>query len=156
MQRNIMKHLLTWKNAPEHLPLLIRGARQIGKTYIVEHFAKQQFKHFININFELEPDYADCFQSLKPEEILNRISLKNSTPVIPSKTLLFFDEIQECPQAIMALRYFKEQMPDLHIIGAGSLLEFALKKEGFHMPVGRVQYLYMHPLSFAEFLLNKK
>ena len=109
----------------------------------------------VNINFELDPDYANCFQTLKPQEIINQVLLKQNTPIIPGKTLLFLDEIQSCPRAIMALRYFKEQMPELHVIGAGSLLEFALNDENFRMPVGRVQFLYMHPLSFYEYLAAK-
>jgi uncharacterized protein len=153
MQRAIMQQLIAWKNSPEHLPLLVRGARQIGKTFVIERFAQDHFKYFVNINFELEPDFCDCFQTLKPEEILKQIIFKQSIPIIPEQALLFFDEIQNCPNAIMALRYFKEQMPELHIIGAGSLLEFTLNDENFRMPVGRVQYLYMYPLSFAEFLL---
>lgn len=121
----------------------------------MEQFASANFSHFININFELEPDYADCFQTLKPREIINKILLKQNTPIIPGKTLLFFDEIQNCPEAITALRYFKEQMPELHIIGAGSLLEFALNDARLHMPVGRIQFLYMYPLSFYEYLAAK-
>lgn len=156
MQRNITQHLINWKNSPEHLPLLLRGARQIGKTFIIEQFAQKHFKHFVNINFELEPSFIDCFQTLKPMEIIAQISLKQNIPIIPEQTLLFLDEIQNCPKAIMALRYFKEQMPKLHVIGAGSLLEFALSAEDFRMPVGRIQYLYMYPLSFAEFLLAQE
>ncbi|MGD9152717.1 MAG: ATP-binding protein [Gammaproteobacteria bacterium] len=153
MQRDIIKHLVVWKNQSEHLPILLRGARQIGKTYAVEQFAKQHFDYLVNINFELESDYIDCFKTLKPKEILDQIALKQDVPIVFDKTLLFLDEIQVCPQAIMALRYFKEQMPQLHVIGAGSLLEFALNDENFRMPVGRVQYMHMHPLSFYEFLI---
>jgi len=155
MHRGITQHLVAWQRQPKHLPLLLRGARQIGKTYEVERFARQHFDFLVNINFELEPGYIDCFQTLKPREILNQIALKQDVPIIFDKTLLFLDEIQSCPQAIMALRYFKEQMPQLHVIGAGSLLEFALHNENFRMPVGRVQYMYMHPLSFYEFLMAK-
>jgi predicted AAA+ superfamily ATPase len=155
MYRSIIANLVKWKEAPEHLPILLRGARQIGKTTAVQQFAASNFSHLVNINFELEPDYADCFQMLKPQEIINQILLKQNTPIIPGKTLLFLDEIQNCPQAIMALRYFKEQMPELHVIGAGSLLEFALNDEKFRMPVGRVQFLYMQPLSFYEYLRAK-
>jgi predicted AAA+ superfamily ATPase len=134
------------------MPLLLRGARQVGKTFIVEYLGKNYFKHFVNINFELEPEYNDCFQTLKPEEIINSISALSRQSITPGETLLFFDEIQNCPKAIMALRYFKEKLPELHIIGAGSLLEFALTDENFSMPVGRVQFIYLKPLSFQEFL----
>jgi hypothetical protein len=152
MHRSIITNLISWKNAPIHLPILLRGARQIGKTTIVEKFASTNFSHFININFELEPDYAACFLPLKPQEIINKILLKQNTSIIPGETLLFFDEIQNCPEAITALRYFKEQMPKLHIIGAGSLLEFTLNNVKLPMPVGRIQFLYMKPLSFYEYL----
>lgn len=155
MYRDITSVLVQWRNAAEHLPILLRGARQIGKTTVVEQFAKDCFAHFVNINFELEPDFAICFQTLKPAEIIKQILLKVEIPIIPGKTLLFLDEIQACPNAIMALRYFKEQMPDLHVIGAGSLLEFALNEAEFSMPVGRVQFLYMQPLSFYEYLKAK-
>ena len=156
MHRSIANNLVKWKEAPEHLPILLSGARQTGKTTAIQQFADASFSHLVNINFELEPDYADCFQTLKPQEIINQILLKQNTPIIPGKTLLFFDEIQNCPQAIMAFRYFKEQMPELHVIGAGSLLEFALNDEKFRMPVGRVQFLYMQPLSFYEYLVAKE
>ena len=156
MHRSIITNLVKWKNAYEHLPILLRGARQIGKTTAVQQFANANFSHMVNINFELDPDYANCFQTLKPQEIINQVLLKQNTPIIPGKTLLFLDEIQSCPRAIMALRYFKEQMPELHVIGAGSLLEFALNDKNFRMPVGRVQFLYMHPLSFYEYLAAKE
>ncbi|MFA6409493.1 MAG: AAA family ATPase [Gammaproteobacteria bacterium] len=155
MYRDINSVLKQWKNAAEHLPILLRGARQIGKTTVVEQFAKDNFAYFVNINFELEPDYASCFQSLKPTEIIKQILLKQTVPVVPGQTLLFLDEIQICPEAIVALRYFKEQMPELHVIGAGSLLEFVLNDAKFSIPVGRVQFLYMHPLSFYEYLKAK-
>ena len=99
-----------------------------------------------------EPEYCRCFESLKPESIINGIQTLSRQKIIPGVTLLFLDEIQNCPRAIMALRYFKEQMPDLHIIGAGSLLKFALNNANFSMPVGRVQYITSKPLSFQEFL----
>lgn len=111
------------------------------------------FESFVSINFELEPHYRDCFDSLQPTDIVNAISAKSKQKITPGKTLLFLDEISECPQAIMALRYFKEKMPEQHVISAGSLLEFALRDENLNVPVGRVQYLYMKPVSFQEFLL---
>ncbi len=135
------------------MPLLLRGARQVGKTFVVEQLAARRFRQFININFELEPEYCDCFQSFKPDDIINAIQAISRQKITAGDTLLFLDEIQNCPRAIMALRYFKEEMPDLHVIGAGSLLEFALNNENFSMPVGRVQFIYLKPLSFHEFLL---
>lgn len=152
MQRDIEADFLRWKNQKGFMPLLLRGARQVGKTYIVEKFGKEQFTTFVEINFEQYPDYKRCFDTLDPIKIVNSIELLVDTSITPGKTLLFLDEIQECPKAIMALRYFKEQMSDLHIIGAGSLLEFILNDEHFRMPVGRVQFMYLRPLSFGEYL----
>lgn len=152
MDRELSQHLQTWRNKPVHLPLLLRGARQVGKTFLVEQFGQAHFDNFISINFEAEPEYCTCFETLKPNEIITKIQVLSQQTVTPGQTLLFLDEIQACPNAIMALRYFKEKMPALHIIGAGSLLEFALEEEGMKMPVGRVQYLYLRQLSFREYL----
>jgi len=113
---------------------------------------ENEFSSIITINFERNSEYKDIFTTYQPIEIVEKIALYTGNKITIGKTLLFLDEIQECPQAIMALRYFYEEMPELHIIGAGSLLEFALNSEYFRMPVGRVQYLYLKPLSFGEFL----
>jgi uncharacterized protein len=152
MKRNIEKNLLYWKNKKNHLPLLIRGARQVGKTYIVNQFAKEHFENCININFEQNPEYKECFKTLQPKKILSSIELISNQNISFGNTLLFLDEIQECPQAIQSLRYFKEELPLLHLIGAGSLLEFVLNEPDFKMPVGRIEFMYMRPVSFGEFL----
>ncbi len=152
MQRQILTYLQRWKSAASRMPLLVRGARQIGKTYIIEHFAKTEFEDYHTINFELHPEYSRCFETLDPKQILMRIEFIAGKNITAGKTLLFLDEIQECPEAIQALRYFKEQHPDLHIIGAGSLLEFTLNESTFRMPVGRIEFLYMYPCNFMEFL----
>lgn len=147
-----LSELVEWARQENHMPMLLRGARQVGKTFLVDYLGNHYFDNFININFELEKKYLHCFESLEPQEIINQIELLSGKEIIPKKTLLFFDEIQSCPRAIMALRYFKEKLPELHVIAAGSLLEFALREEGFSMPVGRISYLYLKPLSFQEFL----
>jgi predicted AAA+ superfamily ATPase len=152
MKRNIDIELSKWCNSASRIPLLLRGARQIGKTYTVRKLAETHFKNIVEINFELEPFYVDCFQSLNPQHIINRIVDISRQKIIEGETLFFLDEIQICPQAIMALRYFKEMMPALHVIGAGSLLEFTINDDRFSMPVGRVQYMYMKPLSFREYM----
>jgi len=152
MKRTLISDLRRWRDDAVHYPLILRGARQVGKTYLVDHFGKQFFPEFLTINFERDPSFSQCFASLDPHDILNCIYLKTGKSVSPGQALLFLDEIQECPNAIVALRYFKEEMPELHVIGAGSLLEFALNDEDIHMPVGRAQYLYLKPLSFWEFL----
>jgi len=152
MKRNIYKSLIEWKEDVSHKPLLIRGARQVGKTYIVNEFGNNEFNNYINLNFERNPEYKSIFSTYNPIEIIEKIVLFTEKKIQEGKTLIFLDEIQDCPNAIMSLRYFYEEMPKLHIIGAGSLLEFSLKSNDYRMPVGRVQYLYMHPLSFDEFL----
>lgn len=153
MERDIERDLLSWKLKKNRMPLLLRGARQVGKSFIVEKFGRAHFDHLIIVNFEQDPGLARCFDTLHPHEIVTALSLSLHQKIEPGKTLLFLDEIQDCPNAIRALRYFKEQYSDLHVIGAGSLLEFVLNQDHFRMPVGRVQSLYLKPLSFKEFLL---
>lgn len=153
MFRELLTQLKTWQKSAEHLPILLRGARQVGKTYLVEQFGESCFKNIVSINFEESPEYIACFETLKPMDIINKIEAISQQSIIPGQTLLFLDEIQSCTNAIMALRYFKEQRPDLHVIGAGSLLEFALREKNMKMPVGRVQYLYLKPISFREYLI---
>lgn len=153
MKRSIIKQLVKWKNRHDRMPLLLRGARQVGKTYVVEQFGKECFTHFLTLNIELQPEMKSCFNSLEPEAILLAIEVLLKQKIIPGETLLFIDEIQGCPKAIEALRYFKEKVPALHVIAAGSLLEFVLNDHQFSMPVGRVEFLFLYPLSFSEFLL---
>jgi predicted AAA+ superfamily ATPase len=152
MNRDIDKVFKTWKNEKHRYPLLVRGARQVGKSYSIVKFGQNEFDTFVEVNFEQKPQFKACFESLEPKSIVETLSVLSKSDIIPGKTLLFFDEIQECPNAIIALRYFYEQMPELHVIGAGSLLEFVISQENFRMPVGRVQYIFMKPLSFMEFL----
>ena len=152
MNRNIFKSLSDWKQSKIRQPLLIRGARQVGKTFTVEVFGRENFRNLVTLNFEERPELKRCFDSYNTEEIIRKISILTGDVITSGETLLFLDEIQECPRAITALRYFKEKLPLLHIIGAGSLLEFALLSENFRMPVGRVQTLFMLPLSFYEYL----
>ncbi|MEI8301361.1 MAG: AAA family ATPase [Chlamydiota bacterium] len=152
MLRSIESELKSWKEDPHRYPLLLRGARQVGKTYIVEKFGKL-FESFQMVNFESQSEAIACFSSLDPVVILQKLELLTKRPIQVGTTLLFLDEIQMCPQAIVALRYFKEKMPSLHVIGAGSLLEFALVSGKFSFPVGRVQFMYLYPLSFLEFVL---
>ena len=152
MHRDLEIELIRWKNAKEHMPLLLRGARQVGKTHLATTFAQEHFENVLAINFEKDEKYKLAFETLDPNEILNRLYLQSGHRVTPGKSLLFLDEIQECTQALKALRYFKEDMPALHVIAAGSLLEFALNNEKMRMPVGRVESLFLKPLSFYEYL----
>ncbi|MBS0654148.1 MAG: ATP-binding protein [Verrucomicrobia bacterium] len=150
MRRDHLNFLRQWRNDPIRVPLMIRGARQVGKSWLVTAFG-EEFEHFISINFEkdkrvhaLFPDHIDIHKTLETLRAYTKI------PTISGKTLLFLDEIQECPNAIRYLRYFKEELPELHVIAAGSLLEFTLEKLG--VAVGRIDYLFLYPLSFMEFL----
>lgn len=151
MIRDIEKTLIEWKNNNRRRPILLRGARQVGKSYTVRAFGQKYFKNIIEIDFELNPKFINCFSSLEPHEINQKISVLTQQDITAGDTLLFFDEIQKCPAAIKALRYYFEKMPGLHVIGAGSLLELIIGFENLEMPVGRIQYMYMHPMSFGEF-----
>lgn len=153
MQRTLESELEAWRVSSKRKPLLIRGARQVGKSYLVERFGATKFQNMVTINFELNKDFKACFGSLAPDKIIQSIELLVQQRITPNKTLLFLDEIQQCPQAIMALRYFKEKMPDLHVIGAGSFLELVINADEYQQPVGRVESLYLYPCSFKEFLL---
>ncbi len=151
MKRLIDYYLHLWKDDQYRMPLLLRGARQVGKTFSVRKLG-ESFPEFVEINLEETPEAHAIFEkNLDPERMIAQLSAIIRQPINPGKTLLFIDEIQVVPRAIIALRYFYEKMPQLHVIGAGSLLDFAIEQVG--MPVGRVQSLYMFPLSFAEFLV---
>ncbi len=154
MKRAIEKELILWKNKSDRTPLIIRGARQVGKSFTVEDFGKKNFQNVVVVNFEEKSQAKSCFESLDTQDILKKLGYLYGTSISPESTLLFLDEIQLCPQAIKALRYFKEKLPALHIIAAGSLLEFVLedKDEPISFPVGRVRFLNMKPLSFIEFI----
>lgn len=151
IKRSIDKELLNWSISLSRKPLLIRGARQVGKSTAIRHLA-EHFEFFLEINFDEQPLYAGLFnENNSIEDILEQLSLLTNTPIVEGKTLLFLDEIQACLPAISSLRYFYERKPHLHIIAAGSLLEFALS-ELPSFGVGRVRSLFMYPLSFTEFL----
>lgn len=151
IQRNIDAQLLSWKEDVMRKPLLIRGARQVGKSSAIRHFGKE-FKYFAEVNFERHKAVKSFFQGdVDVHLIVQKIASYINVPIEEGKTLLFLDEIQECPEAIMALRFFKEDYPELHVIAAGSLLEFTLQE----LPtfgVGRIHSLFMYPMTFDEFL----
>ncbi len=152
MKRKGLEYLSEWKDRPNRKPLIVRGARQVGKTFIVRDFASQNFDNLIELNLELHPEKADLFASKDLDEILRMLALDSNSQIIPGRTLLFFDEIQRTPEIIAFLRYFYELKPELHVIAAGSLLEFTLSDHVFSMPVGRVEYFFLGPLDFDEFL----
>lgn len=151
MKRNIENYLVAWKDSPKRKPLILRGARQVGKTFIINAFGKTHFEHYLSVNLEQDRNLQAVFTSNNPEIIINELTSLYNVPVIPGKTLLFLDEIQASPAALASLRYFYEQTPDLHIIAAGSLLDHTLNEVRYSMPIGRVEYAYLHPLNFMEF-----
>lgn len=153
MKRSIEKELLHWKNSEERFPLIIRGARQVGKSFAIETFGEAHFAATVVANFEEKPYLAACFETFEIPDILSKMASLIGKEIVPGKTLLFFDEIQNCIPALKSLRYFKEKLPELHVIAAGSFLEFVLEDvPELSFPVGRVQFLNMHPLSFMEYL----
>jgi hypothetical protein len=153
MQRQQLQFLTRWLHNKNRKPLIIRGARQVGKSTLVQLFAAQQCMTLMTANLERYPTLANTFASNDPEQILQQIEALPRMPAVNESALLFLDELQAVPEAIPALRYFYEDRPQLPVLCAGSLLEFVLAAHQFSMPVGRVQYLHMGPMTFSEFLL---
>jgi predicted AAA+ superfamily ATPase len=151
MRRLADTYLLEWMSSVRRKPLIVRGARQVGKTWTIQELGRTRFERLVTVDLERNRDLHRAFRdNLDPKHVLAELEVMTGTRIEPGKTLLFLDEIQACPQAIAALRYFHEEMPGLHVIAAGSLLEFALG--AISVPVGRVQFLEMHPMTFLEFL----
>ena len=152
--RNIDDELLKWKESPRRKPLLVRGARQVGKSWAIRHLG-ESFKYYLEINLENEKDLCRLFEEISDvRELSQRLGTIHNVQVIAGDTLLFIDEIQNCPAALKSLWFFKENYPDLHVVAAGSLLEFTLNE----MPsygVGRIRSIFMYPMSFKEFLLAR-
>ena len=152
MLRAIDGHLKNWASSQKRRGLLVRGARQVGKTFSIRQLAKS-FSSFVEVNFLETPEVAQFFKSgnLSPQSLIEKLQVYYGTMIVPGETLLFFDEIQSCPEALTSLRFFHEKLPGLHLVAAGSLLEFALQEIPSH-GVGRVESLFMYPLTFHEFL----
>ncbi|MFA6013184.1 MAG: AAA family ATPase [Desulfobacteraceae bacterium] len=151
MKRYIDDDLTRWKNGTRRKPLILRGARQVGKTWTLKEFGKKNFDSVAVVDLERNPALRRVFDGdLSAVRICADLEVLLRQKITPGKTLLFFDEIQACPRAITSLRYYYEEMPELHVVAAGSLLEFALKESSF--PVGRIQFLNLYPLCFAEYL----
>ena len=152
MKRDIYKHLLAWKSSSRRKPLLLRGARQTGKTYILREFGQAEYARLHYFNFEEDPPLAHFFErDLEPGRLLYDLSLYRKHTIDPARDLVFFDEIQTCNRALNSLKYFQEQMPKLHVVAAGSLLGTKLSAPG-SFPVGKVNFLELYPVSFLEFL----
>lgn len=154
MQREITNDLIKWKDAKNRKPLIIHGARQVGKTYIVKQFGKEYFDNLVYVNFETNKELSSQIEeSIDAKYIINKLELFYGEKIIPGKTLIFFDEIQANERALTSLKYFCEDAQEYHIIAAGSLLGIAINRENYSFPVGKVQMINMYPLSFKEFLI---
>jgi len=153
MKRILYQDLLKWKNNPAKKPLILQGARQVGKTYLISEFAKNEYDEFIYLNFEEDTELSDIFSgSLNVSVIIENLSLYIGKKISPINTLIFFDEIQNVPSAITSLKYFHEQAPEFDIIAAGSLLGISVGKT-ISFPVGKVNFLRLYPMNFIEFLM---
>lgn len=152
LYRSIIEDLKAWKKRPDRKPLILKGARQTGKTWILEYFGKTEFEHVASFNFDKDESLKEIFENTKnPERIISQLKLHTDSPILPQKTLLIFDEIQECNKALNALKYFCEDAPEYAVVAAGSLLGVTLSK-GDSFPVGKVEFLNLYPLTFKEFL----
>ena len=152
MQRNALYNLIEWKSDPERKPLILRGARQVGKTWLMKEFGKSQYTNFVYFNFDEDDALKSIFTTNKnPDRIIELLSLIAGEKILPGETLIIFDEIQECPEALNALKYFREKANEYHVVAAGSLLGTLLAQPKSY-PVGMVNLLDISPLTFDEFL----
>ena len=152
IERDIIQVLKQWKEAPDRKPILLRGARQTGKTWAMETFGKECFEYCAKFDFDRQPELKSIFQTTKtPDRIVKELALYCDVPLLPERTLLIFDEIQQSNKALNSLKYFCEEAPEYHVMAAGSLLGVSLSS-GDSFPVGKVEFLQMYPLSFREFL----
>jgi len=152
IERTVQKKLSTWRIDPNRKPLVLQGARQVGKTWLLKHFGAVEFDNVAYFNFEEQPDLKQFFENTKDvQRIVQNLSLVHGLPIEPQKTLIIFDEIQECNEALNTLKYFYENAPEYAVASAGSLLGVAMSK-GNSFPVGKVDFLQVNPISFSEFL----
>ncbi|MBW2177755.1 MAG: AAA family ATPase, partial [Deltaproteobacteria bacterium] len=154
LRRNILTQLAEWKARTDRKPLILRGARQVGKTTAIDLFAKN-FDNYIYLNLEHARDRNLFDEGMDVKELFQAILILKQIILNPGETLVFIDEIQNSPAAVKLLRFFHEEMSEIFVIGAGSLLEIVLETSEISFPVGRVEYLYMYPMSFGEFLMAK-
>lgn len=153
MEREIINKLIEWKESNNRKPLIIHGARQVGKTYIIKKFGKKYYDNLIYVNFETNQEISSQIsEDINAKYIINKLELFYGEKILPEKTLIFFDEIQSNERALTALKYFYEDAKEYHVIAAGSLLGIAINRKNYSFPVGKVQIINMYPLSFKEFL----
>ena len=153
MRRKIYDKLVEWKNKTDRKPLIVNGARQVGKSYILQEFGKQEFENYLIVNLETDKALARKFEEdITPMPIIQYLESAHSQRIIPGKTLIILDEIQASERALTSLKYFCEQAPDYHIVAAGSLLGVAINRKQYSFPVGKVDELSLFPMDFKEFL----
>lgn len=149
IERDIIEDLKHWKDNPNRKPILLKGARQIGKTWVMESFGREYFDYCVKFDFDRQPELKSVFQTTKdPLRILKELALYCDAPIIAGRTLIIFDEIQECEEALNSLKYFAEDAARYHLIAAGSLLGVAVKRRRMTVPVGKVNVMRMLPISF--------
>ena len=155
MEREIIKDLIKWKESKNRKPLIVHGARQVGKTYIIKQFGKKYYDNLIYVNFETNKEFSSQIEDdINAKYLINKLELFFGEKIIPGRTLIFFDEVQANERALTSLKYFCEDAREYHIIAAGSLLGIAINRENYSFPVGKVQMMNMYPLSFKEFLIS--
>ena len=153
MKRSAFSQLMKWKDNPERKPLVIRGARQVGKTWLMKAFGESCYESYAYFNFDEEDELKSVFETNKnPQRIIELLSMIAGEKILPGETLLIFDEVQECPQALNALKYFKERANDYHVVAAGSLLGTLLAQPKSY-PVGMVNLLDLYPVSYTHLTL---
>ena len=153
IERDIINQFRAWKEAPVHKPILLKGARQIGKTWAMETFGNMDFKYCVKFDFDRQQELKSVFQTSKdPKRIIKELTLYCDQPIVAGETLMILDEIQECEEALNCLKYFCDEAPEYHVIAAGSMLGVAVKQRKMTVPVGKVKILDMYPITFKEFL----
>ena len=153
IERDIINQFKAWKDAHDRKPILLKGARQIGKTWAMETFGRECFKYCVKFDFDRQPELKSVFQTSKdPQRLIKELTLYCEQPIVAGETLMIFDEIQECEEALNSLKYFRDEAPQYHIIAAGSLLGVAVKRRRMTVPVGKVKIINMYPVTFKEFL----
>ena len=153
IDRDIINTFKQWKDASDRKPILLKGARQIGKTWAMETFGRESFDYVVKFDFDRQPELKSLFQMTKsPGRLIKELTLYCEQPIVAGRTLIIFDEIQECEEALNSLKYFCEDAPQYHVMAAGSLLGVAVKKRKMTVPVGKVQVVRMYPVTFKEFL----
>lgn len=155
MERKIYRHLVNWKNSQDRKPLILQGARQVGKTYIVNYFSGKEYSNSVYCNFEKDKRLNEFFQDLTPSSIIRKISFYKRKEIFEGNTLIIFDEIQACPEALTSLKYFNEEANGYHIIALGSLLGVSVNRGNYSFPVGKVQFMDLYPMDFEEYLMAR-